>query len=212
MRSSVAPDNKYTSPPTYKTVEFYFIHQINDAGVYVARAKEVGDVPRSYVATLYIGSHELQFPDSVSTEGWDINQAGSIVGYYDTADGRRHGFIARTGVATDPTDVFEMELESGLNMISLPLMPSHPYTARTFAEMLDATVVIRLDTEQQAFVGFTADQAGEGYPIEGGQGYIVNVPGGGTVTFEGDGVEQHDKKHSGSTECRTVKHSLGIRC
>ena len=180
-----SPDNKYTSPPTYKTVEFYFIHQINDAGVYVARAKEVGDVPRSYVATLYIGSHELQFPDSVATHGWGINQEGSIVGYYDTADGRRHGFIARTGVATDPTALFEMELESGLNMISLPLMPSHPYTARTFADMLDATVVIRLDTEQQAFVGFTEDQAGEGYSIEGGQGYIVNVPVGGTVTFEG---------------------------
>ena len=64
-------------------------------------------------------------------------------------------------------------------------MPLEPYTARSFAEMLDATVVIRLDTDRQAFVGFTADQSGEGYPIEGGQGYIVNVPGGGTVTFEG---------------------------
>ena len=80
---------------------------------------------------------------------------------------------------------FEMELAKGLTMISLPLMPSHPYTARTFAEMLGATVVIRLDTERKEFVGFTADQSGDGYPIEGGQGYVVNVPAGGTVTFEG---------------------------
>ena len=189
-----SPDNKYTSPPTDNTLEFYFIHQINDAGVYVGRSKAVGDVPRTYFGSLYIGTHELQFPDSVSTEGWNINQDGSIVGYYDTADGRRHGFVARPAVATDPgvdpvkpfeTDLFEMALAKGLNMISLPLMPLKPYTARTFAEMLDATVVIRLDTDRQEFVGFTADQSGEGYPIEGGQGYIVNVPGGGTVTFEG---------------------------
>ena len=82
-------------------------------------------------------------------------------------------------------NLFEMELVEGLTMISLPLMPSHPYTARTFAEMLGATVVIRLDTERKEFVGFTADQSGDGYPIEGGQGYIVNVPDGGTVSFEG---------------------------
>ena len=186
-----SPDNKYTSPPTDNTLEFYFIHQINDVGVYVARAKVVGGVPRTYFGTLYAGLHELQFPDSISTEGWNINQAGSIVGYYDTADGRRHGFIARPAGATEPgvdpvkPDLFEVELAKGLNMISLPLMPSHPYTARTFAEMLDATVVIRLDTERQEFVGFTAAQSGEGYPIEGGQGYIVNVLDGGTVTFEG---------------------------
>ena len=81
--------------------------------------------------------------------------------------------------------VFEMELAAGLNMISLPLMPSEPYTASSLAAMTGATVVIQLDTAMQQFVGFTADQEGEGFPIEGGQGYIVNVPGGGTVTFAG---------------------------
>ena len=39
--------------------------------------------------------HELRFPGAVSTEGWNINQDGSVVGHYDSADGRRHGFIAR---------------------------------------------------------------------------------------------------------------------
>ena len=48
-----------------------------------------------------------------------------------------------------------------------------------------ATVVIRLDTAMGEFVGHTADQDGDGFAIEGGQGYIVNVPGGGMVTFEG---------------------------
>ena len=85
----------------------------------------------------------------------------------------------------EPTHMFEMALAPGLNMISLPLMPAEPYTASSFAEAVGATVVIRLDTAMQEFVGFTADQEGDGFAIEGGQGYIVNVPGGGMVTFEG---------------------------
>ena len=80
---------------------------------------------------------------------------------------------------------FEMALAPGLNMISLPLMPAESYTASSFAEMVGATVVIQLDTARQEFVGFTADQEGDGFAIEGGQGYIVNVPGGGMVTFTG---------------------------
>ena len=88
-------------------------------------------------------------------------------------------------IPPEPTRMFEMALASGLNMISLPLMPAEPYTASSFAAAVGATVVIRLDTAMQEFVGFTADQEGDGFPIEGGQGYIVNVPGGGMVTFEG---------------------------
>ena len=84
-----------------------------------------------------------------------------------------------------PTHMFEMGLAAGLNMISLPLMPAEPYTASSFAEAVGATVVIQLDTAMQQFVGFTADQEGDGFPIEGGKGYIVNVPGGGMVTFTG---------------------------
>ena len=85
--------------------------------------------------------------------------------------------------------MFEMALAPGLNMISLPLMPAEPYTASSFATAVGATIVIRLDTAMQEFVGFTAGQEGDGFAIEGGQGYIVNVPGGGMVTFTGNGVE-----------------------
>ena len=85
----------------------------------------------------------------------------------------------------EPTHMFEMALAAGLNMISLPLMPAEPHTASSFAEAVGATVVIQLDTAMQQFVGFTADQEGDGFPIEGGKGYIVNVPGGGMVTFTG---------------------------
>ena len=85
----------------------------------------------------------------------------------------------------EPTHMFEMALAPGLNMISLPLMPAESYTASSFADMIGATVVIQLDTAMQQFVGFTADQEGDGFAIEGGEGYIVNVPGGGMVTFTG---------------------------
>ena len=85
----------------------------------------------------------------------------------------------------EPTHMFEMALTPGLNMISLPLMPAESYTASSFADMIGATVVIQLDTAMQQFVGFTADQEGDGFAIEGGKGYIVNVPGGGMVTFTG---------------------------
>ena len=44
-------------------------------------------------------------PESVSTEGYNINQDGSIVGHYDTPDGRRHGFIARPAAPVDPDPV-----------------------------------------------------------------------------------------------------------
>ena len=91
-------------------LEYFFLHGINKARVVVGRAKAVGDVPRTYVGTFRHGLQELQFPGSVSTEGWNINQDGSVVGHYDSADGRRHGFIARpTGdtpaqVKVEPSD------------------------------------------------------------------------------------------------------------
>ena len=82
-------------------------------------------------------------------------------------------------------DVFFMALDRGLNMISLPLMPLTPYTASRLAEETDATVVIRFDAVSQRFVGFTADSGEEGFLIEGGQGYIVNVREARQVAFVG---------------------------
>ncbi|MBC8427815.1 alpha/beta fold hydrolase, partial [bacterium] len=85
----------------------------------------------------------------------------------------------------DYTNVFFMSLAPGLNMISLPLEPITPYTARSFAEELSATTVIQLDEVRQRFVGFTLDAPDDGFAIEGGKGYIVNVPEGRVVTFTG---------------------------
>jgi steroid delta-isomerase-like uncharacterized protein len=82
-------------------------------------------------------------------------------------------------------NVFFMSLEEGLNMISLPLKPITPYTARSFAEEIGATVVIKLDEARQRFVGFTLDAPDDGFAIEGGVGYIVNVPEAKVAEFTG---------------------------
>ena len=80
---------------------------------------------------------------------------------------------------------FDVTLAAGLNMISLPLMPETPYTAKSLAAMLNATVVIQLDAATQSFVGYTVADEGDGFGIEGGVGYIVNTRAGGMVKFTG---------------------------
>ena len=81
---------------------------------------------------------------------------------------------------------FDVTLEPGLNMVSVPLMPEEPYTARSLAEMLGATVIIQLDAASQSFLGYTVADSDDGFSIDGGKGYIVNTPTGGTVKFTGD--------------------------
>ena len=173
-------------------LEYFFLHGINDAegsGVFVvARAKAVGDRPRSYVGSYLYGLHELEFPGSVSTEGWNINQDGSVVGHYDTADGRRHGFIAKLTSRVEAesySNTYTATLSKGLNMISLPLAPVKPMTAKSLAGISGATVVIALDAKNQQFIGWTPDAPDDGFSIEGGQGYIVNVPQARNFAFVG---------------------------
>ena len=147
-------------------------------GVSVNRTKVVGDIPRTYIGTLQ-GFRELRFPGGVSTEGRNINQDGSIVGNYKSTDGRTHGFIARptTEAVSDYFgNTYHVTLDKGLNMISVPLSPPQPMTAKSLAALTGATTVIALDTANQQFVGWTPDAPDDGFPIEGGQGYIVNVP------------------------------------
>ena len=175
-------------------VEYFFIHGVNDVGTYITRTKRVGDVPRTHVGS-GIKQKELHFPGSVSTEGYNINQDGSIVGHYASTDGRIHGFIARPVIedVSEPSDIgddpsvsiFNVTLAKGLNMISVPLQPKTLMTARTLAKMTDATTVITLDAANQQFVGWTPTAPDDGFPIEGGKGYIVNVSEAHQVAFVG---------------------------
>ena len=90
--------------PLEGELDYFFLHGLNDGLIAVGRAKPVGGVPRTYVGNP-LNLQELRVPDSVGTEGWNINQDGSVVGHYDTPDGRRHGFIARPAKITVPRRV-----------------------------------------------------------------------------------------------------------
>ncbi len=95
---------------------------------------------------------------------------------------------------------FDVTLEAGLNMISIPLMPAEPYTAKSLAEMLGATVVIQLDAATQGFVGYTVADEGDGFGIDGGKGYIVNTPAGGMVKFTGDAWDNQPEPEEAPAE------------
>ena len=175
------PDGRFTTVESQEVTnrEYFFVHGINDAGISVARIKSLGDVPRTYVGRVREGALELRFPGAVSTEGWNINQDGSIVGNYVSPDGRRHGFIARPASQAEAEsygNTYTVTLSKGLNMLSVPLAPPKPMTAKGLAGIAGATTVITLDAATQRFIAWTPSAPDDGFSIEGGQGYIVNVP------------------------------------
>ena len=95
---------------------------------------------------------------------------------------------------------FDVTLEAGLNMISIPLMPAEPYTAKSLAELLGATVVIQLDAATQSFTGYTVADEGDGFGIDGGKGYIVNTPAGANVKFTGDAWDNQPEPEEEAAE------------
>ena len=176
-----AADGRFVSftLPTEETYEFFYVHGQTDTKVSVARGKVVGDVPRTYVGSFLGGLHELKVPGSVSTEGYNINQDASVVGHYDSPDGRRHGFIARLGTEAESdafSNAYTVTLSKGLNMLSVPLAPWTPMTAKRLVGMAGATTILAFDVVKQQFIGWTPGAPDDGFAIEGGKGYIVNVP------------------------------------
>ena len=185
-----AGDGRFVSfdLPTEETYEFFYVHGQTDTKISVARGKVVGEAPRTYVGSFLGGLHELKVPGSVSTEGYNINQDVSVVGHYDTPDGRRHGFIARLVDKAESEhfgNTYTVTLSKGLNMLSVPLAPSTPMNAKSLAGIAGATTVITLDAASQQFVAWTPSAPDAGFSIEGGKGYIVNVPENRNFAFVG---------------------------
>ncbi len=92
---------------------------------------------------------------------------------------------------------YTVHLDNGLNIISPPLRPETPLTARSFMEMVGSTVMIAADDGE--FVSHTVTTPGDGYAIEGGRGYIVNTPKGGAITFTGDPWDDSDSTQAAGT-------------
>ena len=79
---------------------------------------------------------------------------------------------------------YTLNLKTGLNMISLPVKPNNPVTAKTLVRDLAATVILRLDADTQKFIPFVPEHyEGTNFEIEGGMGIIVNVKDDKTHTF-----------------------------
>ena len=100
---------------------------------------------------------------------------------------------------------FTLHLDNGLNIISPPLRPETPLTARSFMEMVGSTVIIDMDDGE--YISHTDSTPGDGFPIEGGRGYIVNTPEGGAITFTGDPWDDSDST-AGTASAPAVSGSL----
>ena len=190
-------DGSFTTfdyPGALRDLEYLFVNAINDAGVIVFRAKEFDHSERTYIRLPNGARKELKFPGSVTTVGRDIDREGRVAGYFDALDGRRYGFIATplpSETVEDFSTIYSVSLPKGLNMISVPLKRKTAMTARSLAEMIGATTVIMLDEVTQEFVGWTPDAPDYGFPIDGGKGYIVNLPQSQQVTFVGTAWTNH---------------------
>ncbi len=205
------PDGSITDIdlPGMPNVEYLFVNAINDAGVIVFRAKIVDDIERSYVLHPNSAPMELRFPGSVVTVLRDIDTEGKITGYYDLPDGRRQGCVitpVSQSEAEKYSNVFMTTLTKGLNMLSLPLATPQTKTARSLAGMTGATMVIALDAENQRFIGWTPNAPDRGFHIEGGQGYIVNVPQQRDVIFVG-AEWSNDMKAAAAPTIKTSKET-----
>ena len=198
-------DGSFTTfglPGSLSNLEYLFVNAINDAGVIVFRAKKANDVERSYILRPNSQPAELRVPGSVVTVARDIDSKGKIAGYYDTINGRRHGFIASPALSESRqnfTGVYIASLSKGLNMLSVPLQPLRPINARYLAELVDATMVVTLDDVNQRFVAWTPAAPNDGFQIGGASGYIVNVPHSHSVIFVGTGWSNYPSAAPGTT-------------
>ena len=107
-------------------------------------------------------------------------------------------------------NAYDIAFSTGLNMISLPLMPNTPYTASSFMEKTGATTVIEFDTATQQFIGFTANSTGNGFPIEGGMGYIVNVTTPKVVGFTGSAWQNTTLPAAAAPMLPSTSEDVGI--
>ena len=184
------PDGSFTTInlPKMPNLEFLFVNTITDAGVIGFRAKAVNDILRSYIILPDGILYEVRIPGSISTVVRNVNQDGSIIGYYDLADERRHGFVGRPTPHPNGENfgsTFSMHLSKGLNLLSVPLKPTVQMTARSLAIKTGATAVVMFDAANQRFVGWTPNAPDDGFPIEGAKGYIANLPEPRAIVFTG---------------------------
>ena len=91
-----------------------------------------------------------------------------------------------TGVIDSLKKNYKVSLSKGLNMISLPLQPETPMTAKLLSTELGATVLIKLDKQTKEFISYVPEVFDSfNFTLEGAEGYIVNVMKDHDFTFNG---------------------------
>ena len=94
--------------------------------------------------------------------------------------------VKGTGVITSAQKSYKASLSKGLNMISLPLQPETPMSAKSLSTELSATVLIKLDKQTKDFVSYVPEVFDSfNFTLEGAEGYIVNVMKDQDITFNG---------------------------
>ena len=99
-------------------------------------------------------------------------------------------------------------------MLSVPLATPKPMNARSLAGIAGATTLITLDTATQRFVAWTPSAPHDGFLIEGGKGYIVNVPEARNFAFVG-APWTNPTEAAAAPSCHIDQDAtggLGIRC
>ena len=185
-------------------VDFLELTSSNDLGHYAGNTLS-SDGEKIIGFTLIDGVFSTyDVPDSLTFGFYGLNNAGKAVGFYHDANEVAHGVVAQDGELTQfdfpgaaETEIFGVS-ESGLLIGDVfdadgavhgfvgDEQFDVPGAMTTYAdEMIGATTVIALDEVDQKFVGWTPDAPDDGFPIEGGKGYIVNLLQPQQVTFVG---------------------------
>jgi hypothetical protein len=118
-------------------------------------------------------------PDFHTGDGFPIVGSVSYIAILDDAV---------TSTFEGMTHIDSVNMYSGLNMTSLPLDPDSAYTAKDFCGASGALQVIRYATATGEFETYICGfHTGDGFEINGGEGYIVISPEDTTVKFVGSG-------------------------
>ncbi len=101
----------------------------------------------------YLAANFSEIPFSIADVGPDSDERIQNLAFR----------VDSLSIPTTSQSAFDVQLATGLNMISLPLMPDEPYTARSFMEKTDSTMIIELDSSLSKFIGFTGNSSGDGF-------------------------------------------------
>ncbi len=141
-------------------------------------------------------------PGSVSLTGATSNRVRfvpSLTGEYDlrltvsATSGLVSSDIVRiTAVSSSPTETVAIALQSGLNLISLPVEPvtsgGATFRASDLASRIGSRFVVSTSPgspPERRFRVFDAGDRTSGFEIQGGQGYLVSSPTSQVITFTG---------------------------